>query len=194
MKAVLFLFVVLASVYTYTEACTCLPQHPQQQFCNADFVIKAKILKRKQTNADIFSNVIYTVKILQDYKNHKGQYKQRTQNIYTASNSAACGSFFEIGKEYIITGSIRDGRWSTNLCRWNPQVSLLSSYQKDALRFGFYKKNCKCEIKECFGNTCPPADRNSCVIKKGADIRCFYSNNSCSRQGYGCGWRTSACI
>ena len=37
MKAVLILFVVLASLYRYSEACSCRPQHPQGHVCNADF-------------------------------------------------------------------------------------------------------------------------------------------------------------
>ncbi|XP_022302579.1 metalloproteinase inhibitor 3-like [Crassostrea virginica] len=191
MKAVLLLFVVLASLNTYSEACSCRPQHPQGHVCNADFVIKATILERKETDAP---DVIYIVKILKDYKNQRGQYRQRTQSIYTAAYSAACGAYFTIGDEYILTGSILDGKWRTNTCRWNPSFPLLSPYVRDAFLFGYYTKNCNCEIKECFGNTCPPADRNSCIIKKDADFGCFYSNNSCSRQGYGCGWRTSACI
>lgn len=34
--AVLAAGVVLASV-SYTEACSCLPAHPQQHYCNSDF-------------------------------------------------------------------------------------------------------------------------------------------------------------
>ena len=37
MRGLLVLFVVLACVYRYTEACSCLPQHPQVQFCGSDF-------------------------------------------------------------------------------------------------------------------------------------------------------------
>ena len=37
MKAVLVLFAVLASLYTYSEACTYRPQHPQGHVSNADF-------------------------------------------------------------------------------------------------------------------------------------------------------------
>uniref|UniRef100_K1P0Q0 Uncharacterized protein n=1 Tax=Magallana gigas TaxID=29159 RepID=K1P0Q0_MAGGI len=35
-----------------------------------------------------------------------GQYYRRpsVQRIYTASDSAACGAYFRIGEEYIITG------------------------------------------------------------------------------------------
>ena len=38
MKAAVLIssLVVLASVYTYTEACSCLRQHPQTKFCDAD--------------------------------------------------------------------------------------------------------------------------------------------------------------
>lgn len=37
MKTLVIFCAVLASVYTYSEACSCFPQHPQVQFCNADF-------------------------------------------------------------------------------------------------------------------------------------------------------------
>ncbi|XP_022302578.2 metalloproteinase inhibitor 3-like [Crassostrea virginica] len=196
MRGVLVLFVVLACVYRYTEACSCLPQHPQVQFCGSDFVIKARILKRTRTGPTQRDEVIYTVKILKDYKNHRrlSLYGPNTQEISTAANSALCGSFFEIDKEYLISGSISNGKWRTNLCSWNVQFPSLTPYQRDALKFGYYKKNCRCEIQQCFGNSCPPAAPNTCVIKKGANFTCFYQQNSCSRQSYGCGWRTKACL
>lgn len=38
MKTLVIFCVVLASVYIYSEACSCLRiPHPQVQFCNADF-------------------------------------------------------------------------------------------------------------------------------------------------------------
>nr|XP_022296759.1 metalloproteinase inhibitor 3-like [Crassostrea virginica] len=194
--AVLILLVVLVSVYTYTEACSCLRQHPQTKFCRSNFVIKANILKRRSTGPTQFDDVVYTVQIVQDYKNQRNFYTRQIQDIFTASNSAACGSYFEIGSEYLILGSIHSGKWRTGLCNGNALFSSLNSQERDAYTFGYYKKGCSCEIEECvdIGENCPPPASNTCVIKQNDDFQCFYRENTCRRGPWGgCAWHSPAC-
>lgn len=194
MRTLVIFCAVLASVYTYSEACSCFPQHPQVQFCNADFVIKAKVLKRRETGPSQSDDVIYTVKIIQNYKRDRYYRGRRVQQIFTASNSALCGSFFETGREYIITGSIRENRWRTNLCSWNLPTTSLTQYQKNALNSGVYKNSCSCNVEVCFGGQCPEPSRDKCVVNQGADLSCFFRENSCERNRKSCAWRSPACF
>lgn len=47
--------------------------------------------------------IVYTCFPLQNQRNF---YTRQIQDIFTASNSAACGSYFEIGSEYLILGKV----------------------------------------------------------------------------------------
>lgn len=61
-------------------------------------------------------------------------------------------SYFELNitpsfyRRVSFAGSISNGKWRTNLCSWNVQFPSLTPYQRDALKFGYYKKNCRCEV------------------------------------------------
>eukprot|EP00105_Crassostrea_gigas_P007483 XP_011421746.1 PREDICTED: metalloproteinase inhibitor 3 [Crassostrea gigas] len=198
-SVILCVVLTIIFVCTYSEACTCNPEptHPQAYFCGSGqgFVIKAKILKREGDNRNSM-DIAYTVRIIQDYTRPGGQYYRRpsVQRIYTASDSAACGAYFRIGEEYIITGDIRNQYWSTNLCSWNFQSSQLTPYQKDALEMGYYKQTCGCVVRPCFNGQCyPPSYQNSCVLGPNDDVSCFFQHNSCRRQGNDCAWHTAAC-
>uniref|UniRef100_A0A8W8LN70 NTR domain-containing protein n=1 Tax=Magallana gigas TaxID=29159 RepID=A0A8W8LN70_MAGGI len=106
MKRLAIICVVLVCVFTYNEACSCIPTHPQEQFCNSDFVVRARILSRTVTGStDLFENVFYTVLISQNYKGGT-RIGSISQRIYTAPHSASCGVSFQIGRQYIIAGYI----------------------------------------------------------------------------------------
>ncbi|XP_019930139.2 metalloproteinase inhibitor 3-like [Crassostrea angulata] len=193
MRALILFCVVLTFVSDYAEACTCARTHPQVQFCNANYVVKAKILQRKETGGSIFENVVYTVKVTTVYKGSR-YFKGRRVQIFTASGGAACGSFFKIGSEYVITGTIRDSKWRTSSCSWNTEVSSLPPYQRDALKSEVYRKNCFCDVNICFGDKCSAPTQNACFIKQDDDISCLFRENSCKRGNYGCAWQSPACF
>uniref|UniRef100_A0A8W8MI20 Uncharacterized protein n=1 Tax=Magallana gigas TaxID=29159 RepID=A0A8W8MI20_MAGGI len=72
---------------------------------------------------------------------------RRIQRIYTALHGTSCGVSFRIGREYIIAGFIQNNRrWSAQLCSWNVETTSLTPFQRKALRNGFYRNNCFCEI------------------------------------------------
>ncbi|XP_056001856.1 uncharacterized protein LOC125654610 [Ostrea edulis] len=99
MRTVAIVSAAFAAIFAYSEACTCWSQHPQTHFCNSDFVIRAAILNRKTVNMEI----VYTVRILKEFKNGAGRGYSQKQDIYTNPSSASCGSYFELRKEYIIS-------------------------------------------------------------------------------------------
>ncbi|XP_048740554.2 metalloproteinase inhibitor 3-like [Ostrea edulis] len=138
-KLVIFCEVFLA-LLVYSEACLCPSQHPQTKFCNSEFVVQAKVFSRQTFNRE--GNVVYTVKILKDFKNDTRQYS-KTQKIYTSASS--CGSDFELNEEYIISGTINGQKWKTSKCSWNTKTSFLTKYQNTALNHGIYKNSCSCK-------------------------------------------------
>lgn len=47
---------------------------------------------------------------------------------------------------FYILGSIQNNKWRASLCRWNPRTSSLTQFQRNALRYGYYRDNCRCEV------------------------------------------------
>nr|XP_034316993.1 metalloproteinase inhibitor 3-like [Crassostrea gigas] len=193
MKLFTLLCLLSALAFSSTLACRCLQQHPQKQFCESDFVIKGRILSRTESGHSQLENVIYTVQIIQNYKREHYGSARRVQ-IFTASQSSLCGAFFQIGREYIITGSIQNNRWSTSSCSWNTESPSLTPYQRNALKFGYYRNSCACQVEICFPGQCAPPSRNKCVLDQSADNSCFYKENYCKKETYGCAWHSPACI
>lgn len=51
---------LLGTLLRPADACSCSPVHPQQAFCNADVVIRAKVVSEKEVDSgnDIYGNPI----------------------------------------------------------------------------------------------------------------------------------------
>ena len=43
-----FCFLLLGTLLPWADTCSCSPVHPQQAFCNADLVIRAKAVSKKE--------------------------------------------------------------------------------------------------------------------------------------------------
>ncbi|KAK6740121.1 hypothetical protein RB195_008537 [Necator americanus] len=112
------LILIVACVAT-SEACSCVPfPGLQEAFCASDFVSRVKVISKKDPNAYSkgFQDVIYTVHHIHVYRKPSKTAKLPNE-IYTASNSAACGIELEIGKEYLIGGSVDEqGKLHSYLC------------------------------------------------------------------------------
>ncbi|XP_062589387.1 metalloproteinase inhibitor 3-like isoform X2 [Saccostrea cucullata] len=192
----LILFAVFLAFILQLESCKCLSKHPQRHFCNSNFVVHAKVISRSQriVNNGLNVRVAYTVQILQDFKLDDRRFRQQPpiRIIKSSSSFAACGSYFELNKEYVISGSNIRGEWETNLCAWNDEVDLLTQYQRNALDLGVYKNSCNCQVLECAPDVmnCPAAGRNECVIR--SNFNCHYGINTCRRVNSMCMW-TSPC-
>uniref|UniRef100_A0A8K9WPQ6 Metalloproteinase inhibitor 2 n=1 Tax=Oncorhynchus mykiss TaxID=8022 RepID=A0A8K9WPQ6_ONCMY len=104
------------------DACRCLPQHPQQAFCNAEIVIRAKVVGKKAV-----SNAIkYDIEQIKMFKGCD----QVIHAIFTYTTS--CSMTLEINKEYLFTGAVL-----TTLPKFNSQhwltLSVLRPQQRSAL-------------------------------------------------------------
>ncbi|XP_077372573.1 metalloproteinase inhibitor 2-like [Festucalex cinctus] len=141
---------------TYT--CTCLPAHPQQMFCQADVVIRAKVIgvmpfhhgEEKLTKYDI-----------QQTRNLKGS--KSFGVIYTAPSSAACGVTLTKGTEYLLMGRVHsDNILHLSKCDFYQPWDALSATQKKLLH-SFYKKGCDCTIKSCLSYPCCMTGQTDCL-------------------------------
>ncbi|CAI5786121.1 metalloproteinase inhibitor 3 [Podarcis lilfordi] len=85
------------------EACTCVPIHPQDAFCNSDIVIRAKVVGKKLMKDGPFGTMQYTVKQMKMYRGFDKM--PHVQYIYTEASESLCGVKLEVNKyQYLITG------------------------------------------------------------------------------------------
>ncbi|KAK2833413.1 hypothetical protein Q5P01_017302 [Channa striata] len=164
-------FVTLAILFLWrveevAEACSCSPVHPQQAFCNADVVIRAKVVGKQEVEV---GNNIYGYPITQikyDIKQLK-MFKGPTQDIdaiYTASSSTVCGVTLDSnGKEYLITGKLNsDGKMHVTLCQFIKPWEELTETQKKSLTQR-YEMGCDCKITRCTSIPCMISSPVECL-------------------------------
>ncbi|KAL0964695.1 hypothetical protein UPYG_G00327700 [Umbra pygmaea] len=170
------------------DACSCSPVHPQQAFCNADIVIRAKVVgeKRVDTGNDIYGNPIkrsqYDVKQIKMFKGPD----QDIDAIFTAPSSAMCGVTLDTsGKmEYLISGKVdASGKMHMTLCDYITPWDSMSSTQKKSLTQR-YQMGCECKITRC--HTLP------CSIS--APEECLWTDLMMEKQMYGSQANEYACV
>ncbi|XP_026180994.1 metalloproteinase inhibitor 2b [Mastacembelus armatus] len=159
------------------EACSCSPAHPQQAFCSADVVIRAKVVgvQNVEVGNNIYGYPITQTKYdIKQIKMFKGP-NQDFDAIYTPSSSATCGVTLETnGKEYLITGRLNDdGKIHVTLCQFGMPWEALSETQKKNL-IQRYEMGCECKITRCTSLPCMISGPAEClwtdwVIEKTVD-------------------------
>ncbi|XP_058655228.1 metalloproteinase inhibitor 3-like [Onychostoma macrolepis] len=135
----LLFFLSVALNEQVTEGCTCLPEHPQQQFCESDFVIRAQIIQKLPSIHPLLT--AYEIQTIQRFKLSKG-----IQVIYTPH-----GMNLNNG-DYLLSGHFGDGVAVVNLCDRVEPWNNLSSVQERYLNL--YWMGCGCKISPCFGKSC----------------------------------------
>uniref|UniRef100_A0A4W5QTC3 Metalloproteinase inhibitor 2 n=1 Tax=Hucho hucho TaxID=62062 RepID=A0A4W5QTC3_9TELE len=156
-SCVITLFVLfLWRVEDIAEACSCSPAHPQQAFCNADVVIRAKVVGKKVVEAgnDVYGNTIKRIKYdIKQIKMFKGPDRD-IDAIFTAPSSAVCGVTLETNgnEEYLFTGKLEtDGTMHVTLCDFIESWEAMSPTQKKSLTQR-YESGCKCKVCVFDGN------------------------------------------
>uniref|UniRef100_A0A8C2H0S9 Metalloproteinase inhibitor 2 n=1 Tax=Cyprinus carpio TaxID=7962 RepID=A0A8C2H0S9_CYPCA len=145
---------VLFRVGEIAEACSCSPVHPQQAFCNADVVIRAKVVGKKEVDSgnDIYGNPIKRIQYeIKQIKMFKGP-DRHIDVIFTAPSSAVCGvTNLETNgkKEYLISGKAEaNGKMHVTLCDLIMPWESMSATQKKSLSQR-YQTGCDCKITRC---------------------------------------------
>nr|CAD2186520.1 unnamed protein product [Meloidogyne enterolobii] len=147
---IIFNFFVLLIIYHYNinfvNACKCAMQPIQINYCRSDWVAHILSLKKENiTETDGFSrDVRYTIEILDIYKDKICHPKRKKDFVYTASSSAACGAYLEIGKEYLIGGNYfdYDTKKKISSCGLVKNWDDISVEIKEDLNNGKLDKNC----------------------------------------------------
>ncbi|KAG5672642.1 hypothetical protein PVAND_002755 [Polypedilum vanderplanki] len=139
-----------------TFACSCLPSHPQSSYCNAEYVIVARILRK--SNRKINNHHIYKIDIVKTYKaSEKAHQYLKQSRLITAPSDGLCGINFKIGQLYAIAGNSQ----KVGLCQYIKEYSKMTQVEKRGIA-GAYKKGCGCEINLCMNNRGCEAAPSSC--------------------------------
>ncbi|XP_017567472.1 metalloproteinase inhibitor 2b [Pygocentrus nattereri] len=149
------------------EACSCAPAHPQQAHCNADVVIRAKVIGQKEVliGSDTYGNPIKKIQYdIKQMKMFKGP-SQEINAIFTAPTSAVCGVTLESdGKsEYLVTGKLEsDGTVHVTLCDFIVPWNSLTPAQRKGFEVR-YETGCGCRIVRCSSVPCSVSDPVECL-------------------------------
>ncbi|XP_056635261.1 tissue inhibitor of metalloproteinase [Diorhabda carinulata] len=174
----LFTFGCLCSIIVYSNACSCMPQHMQERFCESDFVILARV-KREHIIGD---RRVYKVRVKKEFKtSEKAIIALKSGKLMTAAQDSLCGVNLDIGKTYVLSGRIYALRAQVNLCGIHTEWQHLTKRQKKGLRL-LYRHGCNCKIRRCFYGRCHRQIdsctwRNSCESNEGICLR--QNNQSC---------------
>ncbi|XP_061701095.1 metalloproteinase inhibitor 2-like [Syngnathoides biaculeatus] len=129
------------------NACRCAPSHPQQVFCQADVVIKAKVVG--VTTSGRFEPVKYNINVTKLFKGPKMNFDA----IYTAPSSAACGITLAKGLYLLMAHLGSDGSLHISSCDFFKRWADLSLFQKEGV-LRRYQKGCDCKIARCISFPC----------------------------------------
>ncbi|XP_023029098.2 tissue inhibitor of metalloproteinase [Leptinotarsa decemlineata] len=171
----------------YTEGCSCMPSHPQEQFCKSDFVILARV-KRERIFNQTFSKV-YKVRVRKEFKvSEKGVLALKSGRLNTPMYDSMCGVQLELGKLYVISGRIFSLRAHVNMCGMIMPWESLTRRQRKGLRL-LYGHGCSCGIQHCVPGRRCHHQRDSCNWRS----HCEEKEGICLRQPKACVWaRTQA--
>ncbi|KAG5835833.1 metalloproteinase inhibitor 2-like [Anguilla rostrata] len=166
--AALVLFLVLTlGLEERAEGCSCSPAHPQQQFCNSEIVIRAKISGEKivspSNNSSPYLKMIqYEIKLIKMFKGFEKV--KDIQYVYTSVYSS-CGVQLDSSNkvQYLLSGSMwNDGKVSIGLCDFIEPWDNLSLSQKKNLNYR-YQMGCDCKITTCYTVPCTTTTENECL-------------------------------
>ncbi|XP_060527741.1 tissue inhibitor of metalloproteinase [Cylas formicarius] len=164
-----------------TGACSCMMQHPQQQYCNSDFVILGRV-RREQTYNSTYMR-IYKVNVRRKFKiSEKGEVALKAGRVVTPLDGAMCGAGLPLGKLYVISGRIVNLKPLFTLCDLVGEWRHFTKRQQKGLRL-LYERGCSCRISNCLYRSCRRHKdscswQNECEIQQGVCLRS--SGDSCA--------------
>ncbi|KAL1495078.1 hypothetical protein ABEB36_010553 [Hypothenemus hampei] len=184
-KVLTLILAIFLSSISYCRCCSCTFTHPQEAYCNSDFVILARV-KKEQTLESSMSKV-YKVRVRKEFKiSLKGLVALKSGKIHTPLDDSMCGSNLEIGKLYVISGGIHSLRAHFNQCNMIMEWNNVTRRQRKGLKL-LYNRTCNdCKIKNCYFHWCNNArESDACIWRN----HCQTENGICMRQNNGsCMW------
>lgn len=142
----LWAVLLVAASINMASACTCMMSHPQKHYCQADFVIVARVKKVLQPDA---MSRVYKVNIKKEFKmTQKARILLKERRLVTAGSSSMCGVDVRLEETYLMTGRVVSGQAYINLCNYITPWAQLSVRQKKGFRL-LYRQGCSCEVIDC---------------------------------------------
>jgi len=192
-------FVLSTTTIAYaidSEAIGYFLRHPQEQFCAADFAVRALVLPKNQTTEGYKHIRVYDLKILKIYKGGKtlGLTENRTVHGENITINGEIGLFVKAhtvsvklknSTVYFLAGSVGSKTIQLNLGSWVQPWSELTKEQRAGIRGMYSPHNCKCQITPCFTGK---ADCDH--LLKGCNV----SQHQLGTFYLGCEWRYSFCL
>ncbi|KAM3845015.1 metalloproteinase inhibitor 4 [Vipera latastei] len=93
-----------------TEACSCMPVHPQEQMCHSNIVIRANIQSKNviKDSSSLSKIIQYEIKQIEMFKGF--EMVKDVQYVFTPRTSASCGVKLKVSnkkkKEYLLSGIV----------------------------------------------------------------------------------------
>ncbi|XP_072174068.1 metalloproteinase inhibitor 1-like [Diadema setosum] len=145
---------LVVAILPASLACMCLPTHPQQKFCQADYALAGHVLEKTRVTDNRlrgrFGQFEYIVSIDRVFKGEGilGKGRSALVTILTSPGDSLCGPLdMELGDKYLITGSIVEGDLQVSSCDWTVEWKLMSQQQKQGVKT-FYGKYCtQCRVQ-----------------------------------------------
>ncbi|XP_054721448.1 tissue inhibitor of metalloproteinase-like [Uloborus diversus] len=139
----LFGALVISSMITDTNTCSCFYSHPQEHYCVADFVAVVRVKSRGKGDGHITA---YHIKVKKEFKmTDKARHALSQGLIWTSSHEASCGVTLHPTR-YLIAGRIRGEKAFISLCHFVQEWNKLSAKQKKGFR-KLYQQGCRCRVR-----------------------------------------------
>ncbi|KAL9973188.1 hypothetical protein ACROYT_G019606 [Oculina patagonica] len=205
---VLFKVLFITLCVVASSLASCMPEHPQKQFCKAGFVIRAKVLSRP-TAADMPNSVnnmpwkpyqVYKLRILATFKGREHVQKNLIPsrsfyfvNLYTPSNGVSSRVPLVPGVEYLLSGKIVNGYLYTSFCNWRQKWADVTYEQSTGVQMQ-YSRGCRCSIgfSFCFTKDCPKLLTGCDGFDPSAECRAKYDRCAINIGGQNCGWQVNS--
>lgn len=193
-SAAMWLYIIFVH-FRLSSSCSCLPSHPQTQFCNSDFVLMVKV---KEGKLNVTEQMVgYHVVIKKVFKmTDKASLALKSKVVWSAQDDATCGVKLQDNMKYLITGRTHNNKASISLCSYHQQWNLLTPKQRKGFRL-LYKQGCECKVQVSYcrdGTRWCPRNQNTCLWETWRDPQggCQSQHAICMQQAHGkCDWNKS---
>ncbi|OWF42324.1 metalloproteinase inhibitor 2-like [Mizuhopecten yessoensis] len=171
---------VIVTLNALQISCQCLEcptkTHPQDAFCQDDFVIRTTITDVTEVDP----KTSYKIDIVKVFKEPAVPSIVPTCvpsglsvppecffSLHVLNASLPCGVELEVGQEYLISGTEEDGEMIIDACSLAIPWEEVTSHMKIGLNKR-YKKNCQCQTGE-----------DNCIVEPPEDELCFCQYATC---------------
>ncbi|XP_068701449.1 metalloproteinase inhibitor 3-like [Montipora foliosa] len=191
---------VLVGSLTTCQACSCAKSHPQEMYCRAQFVIRAKILSQEFLTEDN-KTLAFNLRVQKIFKGetqlnqtdaiqrHGSKKRSLIARAYTASDGARCGVTLFSNTVYLLSGRVWKRKIRLNMCDWIQPWSDVTSRQRMGIR-RFYGSNCDCQVSPCYEEHCE--ELKGCEQESGfRSGDCEWDHSYCVKNAdkSACAWR-----